>query len=432
MQVSVETISGLEKKVTVSLPAERYDQEFNNRVNKVVRTAKIDGFRPGKAPKHLIISRYGDSIKAEALEELMRISFYEALQKEELNPASRPHFTPGEFRPGQPVEYTATFEVYPSVDLKGLEGATIEKLTAEVADSDVEKVIENLRKQRMTWQTVERAAKEGDNVTIDFKGVMDGQPLENGSAENAKVVIGAKTMIPGFEDGLLGAKAGDEIKLNLTFPEDYHAKELSGKAVEFEVKVKAVEEGSLPVVDDKFVEAFNVDGGVEAFKQEIRRTLEQNLHQVLENKLKTQVLDKLNELNQIEVPKALVINETRQMMQQLLNQLRSGQFGGHLPDLNSDAIQEQAQRRVRLGLLLAEAIKKYEIKLDGQKVQEEINRIASAYENPQEVITWYNKNQEQMANIEAGVIEDQIVAKLLEQAQVVEKSATYDEVMNSK
>lgn len=432
MQVSVETISGLERKVVISLPAERYSQEYKNRVKKVARTTRIDGFRPGKAPEHLIISRYGDSIKEETLESLIHASFYEAIEKEQLNPASQPHFIPSEVKLGEPVEYTATFEIYPTIALNGLDGITIEKTVAEITDADIEKVIENLRKQKTVWSTVERPAQKEDKLFIDFVGIIDGQPLENGSAENAELVLGANTMIPGFEDGLLGAKAGDEVNLNLSFPEEYHAKDLSGKAVQFQVKIKQVQEGTLPPVDDKLAEDFNVQGGVEALKQEIRQTLEQNLQQALVNRLKVQVLDKLNEFNPVEVPKALVVNETRQMMQQLLNQLRSGQFGGQMPDLNSEAIQEQAQRRVRLGLLLAEAIKKYEIKLDGQKVQEELNRIAASYENPQEVMAWYNKNNDQLAQIEAAVMEDQIVAKLLEQAEIVEKPVTYDEVINSK
>lgn len=432
MQVSVETISNLERKLTISLPAEQFSQAFDNRVKKVARTAKIDGFRPGKAPQSLIASRYGDSIREEVLEELMRTSFYQALEQEKLTYASHPHFAPEAIQPGQPVQYSATFEIYPVIEFKTLDGVTIEKVTAEITDADIDKVIENLRKQKTQWNPVDRAAQEKDKLVIDFSGFMDGQPLENGSAENADIVIGSKNMIPGFEDGLVGAKAGDEVKLNLQFPEEYHVPDLSGKPVEFTVKVKSVAEPVLPPIDDKLAEDFNVKGGVEGLRAEVKQTLEQNLQQTLANRLKMQVLDKLNELNLVEVPKSLVVNETRQMMQQLLNQLRSGHFGGQMPDLNSEAIQEQAQRRVRLGLLLAEAIKLYNIKLDEQKVSEEINRIASAYDNPQEVYAWYTNNKERMAEIEAAVIEDQIVAKLLEQAKVTEKAVSYDEVINSK
>ncbi|CAM4425437.1 MAG: Trigger factor [Legionellaceae bacterium] len=429
MQVSVETISGLQKKISVTISAEEYVEKYNNGIKKTAKKARVDGFRPGKVPEKIVISQYGESIQQEALNEVIRDTFKKAIEQEKLELASSPHFEQKESVLGEPVEYTATFEVYPTIELKSLDNVEIEKTVSQITEEDIDKVIEDVRRQRMTWTTVDRAAKEQDKVTIDFHGMMDGSPLERGSAENANVIIGSKSMIPGFEEGLIDKKKGDEFKLSLVFPEDYHVKEIAGKSVEFDIKMREVAEGILPPADETLAQALNVKNGIEGLRQEVRQTLEQNLEINISNRFKRDLFNKYLVLNPIEIPNSLVKAEVSALLQEIFKQNQSPEFNKQMPDFQK--LQEEAERRVRLGLVMQEVIKSYSIKVDMDKVAEEIKKIAKAYENPEEVIAWYNKNPDQLQKIQALVIEEQVIDKLLENAKVVEKSVSYNEIIST-
>ncbi len=429
MQVSVETTNGLERRMTVELPVERIDDEVQNRLKQMSRSAKVKGFRPGKVPHKVLAQQYGAQIRDEVVGELIQSSYFEAVSKESLQPAGMPSIEPKINEAGKNLEYTATFEVMPEVTLADVSGAKLEKRVAEVSDADLEKMMETLLKQRATWEAVDRAAAEGDRLNIDFKGTIDGEEFSGNSGENVPVTIGAKRMIEGFEEGMVGAKAGDELTLDLSFPEEYPHKEVAGKPVQFAVKVNSVEESKLPVLDEEFAKSFGIgDGSLESLHQEVRQNMEREMKQALTEGNKQAVMDKLVELNPIEVPQALVESEAENLKQQMQQQM-------HIPDgksgveLDNGMFREQAQRRVSLGLILSELIKSKGLKADEDKVRAKVDELAATYEEPQQVIDWYYGDKSRLSQVESLVLEDAVVDWVFEQADVTEKSGSFDEVM---
>lgn len=429
MQVSVETTSGLERRLTVGVPAEKLESAVESRLRDAQKNLRIDGFRPGKVPMREIKRRYGNAVRNEALGEIMRDSFIKAIEEEKIEPAGMPQFEPKTNEPGKDLEFIATFEVYPEIELAGFNGLSVEKPVAEVSDADIDTMIENLRKQRASWEESDAPAEQGDRVNIDYRGTRDGEAFDGGSAEGQNLVLGSGSMIPGFEDGLTGLKAGDEKTLKLTFPEDYQAEELQGKAVEFAVKVNKVEKQKLPEIDDEFIAAFGVsEGGEEAFRVEVRRNMERELSNAVRGKLKEQVMDGLVKAHEFDVPAALVRNEVQRMREQMLQQFGGGQqFDPSL--LPDDLFSEQAERSVRLGLIVREILEKNEMKADADKVRERIEEIASQYEQPQEVLNYFYSNQQQLQQVEGAVLEEQVVEMVLDQATVTEKSVSYEEAV---
>ena len=433
MQVSVETTSGLERRLTIAIPAEKIQSEVDKRIQRVAPQVKLDGFRPGKVPVKVVRQRFGDGIRQEVLGELMSSSFHDAVVQENLKPAGQPSVEPRQDQKDKDFSFTATFEVYPEFSLKSLDGIEILRPETEVTDADVDSMVETLRKQRATFEEIEGAtAEDGDQVNIDFEGFKDGEAFEGGKAEGSDLVLGSKQMIPGFEDGLVGVKTGDEKELKLTFPEDYHAENLKGADVVFKVKVNSVSKVELPEIDDTFMQAFGVkEGGLEAFKAEIRKNMERELKHARKNRVKKQVMDAILEKNPIEIPGALIDQEINVLRRQMLQQ-----FGGGMPlenfDLNmlpAEMFKDQANRRVSLGLVLSKAIDENEIRPDSDKVREAVEEIASAYEAKDEVINYYYSNKQQLQQVEALVLEDMVVEKLLEDANVSDEKLDYEGLM---
>lgn len=428
MQVSVETTSGLERRMTVGIPADRIESEVNKRLQQTASRAKVDGFRPGKVPMSVIRKRFGGSARQEVMGEVIQSSFYEAIMQEKLNPAGAPSVEPKELDEGKDFEYVATFEVYPEITLGDFSGITVERIESEVRDEDLENMLEILRKQNTQFAVVERAAETGDQLKVDFVGKVDGEPFQGGTASNTEIVLGSGRMIPGFEDGLIGAKAGDSVTLKVTFPEDYQNLELAGKPAEFDVIVHSVSAPGLPELDDEFFAKFGVEeGGIEAFRAEVRKNMERELRQAIKTKVKTQVMDGLLATNSIDVPKALVSSEIDRLREQAVQQ-----FGGaniKPEQLPAELFEEQAKRRVSLGLVVAEVVKQNEIKPDNDRVRAMVEELASAYQEPEQVVNWYYQNEQQLAEIQSVVLEEQVVDTVLQKAQVTSKQVPYEDAV---
>ncbi|NVK44602.1 MAG: trigger factor [Oceanospirillaceae bacterium] len=430
MQVSVEATSGLERQMTITVPAERIDNDVAKRVQETARRVRIDGFRPGKVPVKIVQKRYGAGIRQEVLGEVVQQSFYEAAQQEKLIPAGGPNIEFKTDKAGEDLEFVATFEVYPEIALADFSEVEIEKQSASVTDADLEKMIDTLRKQQASWNVVERAAEDGDRVKIDFEGFIDGEAFEGGKGEGMDLVLGSNTMIPGFEAGLIGASAGEEKELNVTFPEDYQAENLKGKDAVFKVKVQSVSASSQPELNEEFFAKFGLEGKTEEeFLAEVRANMDRELKQALKMKLKEQAFGKLVKQNNIDVPSALVDNEIDNLRKQALQQ-----FGGASANLDpsmlpKELFEEQAKRRVSIGLLVQEVIKANSIKVDDDRVRAQIEELASTYQEPQQVIDWYYGNNDMLNQIQSMVMEDQVVDQLLASAKVVEVEVSYEDAI---
>lgn len=427
MQVSVENTSALERRMTIGVPAERIETEVNKRLQQTARRAKVPGFRPGKVPMSVIRQRYEASARQEALGDLIQETFYEAVVEQKLNPAGAPAVEPKVFEKGKDLEYVATFEVFPEFEVKGLDGIEIERLESSVEDADIDKMLDVLRKQGTRYEAVDRAAANDDQVTIDFVGTQDGEAFSGGSAENTKLVLGSGRMIPGFEDGLVGAKAGDERVLDLTFPEDYQNLDLASKAAQFKVTVKEVAAPELPELNEAFFKQFGVEETtVEGFRAEVRKNMDRELRQALKTKVKNQVMDGLLAANQIDVPAALISNEVDRLRVQAVQQ-----FGGNIQpeQLPAELFSEQAKRRVLLGLIIAEMVKQFELKPDDARVRELIEEMAAAYQEPEQVVKWYYQNEQQLNEVRSVVLEEQVVDTVLKQAKVTDKQVSYEDAV---
>ncbi|ATR83951.1 trigger factor [Pseudomonas defluvii] len=427
MQVSVENTSALERRMTIGVPAERIETEVNKRLQQTARRAKVPGFRPGKVPMSVIRQRYEDAARQEALGDLIQATFYEAVVEQKLNPAGAPAVEPKVFEKGKDLEYVATFEVFPEFAVAGFESIAVERLSAEVADADLDNMLEVLRKQNVRYEVAERAAQNEDQLNIDFVGKIDGEAFAGGSAKGTQLVLGSGRMIPGFEEGLVGAKAGEERVLNLTFPENYQNLDLANKAAEFTVTVNSVSEPKLPELTEEFFAQFGIkEAGVDGFRAEVRKNMERELRQAIKTKVKNQVMDGLLAANPIEVPKALLENEVNRLRVQAVQQ-----FGGNIKpeQLPAELFEEQAKRRVVLGLIVAEVVKQNELKPDEDRVRELIQEMASAYQEPEQVVAWYYKNDQQLNEVRSVVLEEQVVDTVLQKATVTDKSVSYEEAV---
>ena len=429
MQVTVESGEGLEKRLLVNLPAEQVNVAVDGKLKELARTVRMDGFRPGKVPLSVVKQRYGEQVKHDVWGELIRSSFYEAATQEKLVPVGEPSIELREDEADGGLAYTATFDVMPKIELADMSSVSIKQPVTEVKDADVDNMIDKLRKQRTTWSEVERASQDGDSVLIDFKGSIDGEVFDGGTGEDMSVVLGSGSMIPGFEDGLVGTSAGDEPILELTFPEDYQAEQLAGKDVRFEITVKKVSEPELPVVDEEFVKSLGVEAGDEAsLREEIRTNMEREVKQKVRNRIKEQVMDALLEVNGISVPKAMVEQESKALKQQTEAQMAQAGQSSNL-DLPLSVFEGQAERRVKLGMLVSEIVEEHKIEVDQARVEEAIEEHASSYENPQEIIDWYKENPQQRGAVENVVMEDQVVDWVLDQAQTEEENLSFDELL---
>lgn len=430
MQVSVESITNIERRITVGVPAERIETEVESRLKKAAQNARIDGFRPGKVPLKIIKQRYGAGVRQEVVGEVMQQTFYDAITQEKLNPAGQPQIEPKTMEEGKDLEYVATFEVYPEVTVADLSGIEVERQSATIEPSDVDNMIEQLRKQQSKMEQVDREAQDGDQVDINFKGTLDGEEFEGGSAENTPLVLGSGRMIPGFEDGLVGLKAEQETVLKLTFPEEYHAKEMAGKDVEFAVTVNSVSEPTLPELNDEFFALFGVEeGGEEKFREEITKNMGRELKNAIKNKVKSQVVVGLVKAHDIDLPKALLDQEVNRLRQEMVQQYGGGGQGFDPSMLPADLFMDQAKQRVSMGLIINQYIEDQNVELDNDRVETMIDEMAQSYESPEEVIEYIKGNEQQMAQLKSVALEDQVIDSLLESMKITDVTCSYEDAI---
>jgi len=433
MRVSVETTSGLERKLTVGVPANDVDSAVEKKLEDAAKNVRLPGFRPGKVPMRVMKQRFGVGVRQEVLGDVVNRSFQEAVVGENLRPAGQPSIEIKTFETGQDVEYVATFEIYPTLSLNEIKDFAVTKLVCDVADSDVDEIIEIFQKQQGQLVAVERSAEVGDTLTIDFEGFKDGEAFEGGSGNDTALELGSGRMIPGFEDGLVGAQAGEERSLDLTFPEDYHAEELKGAAVEFKVTVKEVKALEPAELNAELFAAYGVEGDeVDGFKAEVRKNMERELKAAVDGHIKQQVMDAIIEAHpSLEIPSSLIAQEIDALRGQMFQQ-----FGGAVsPEMDLKSIlpdemfTERAETRVKLGLLVSELVQDLGVRAEPNKVRELIEDIASTYQDPTEVINWYYEDNEQLMGIESRVLEDSVVEKLLEGANITEEVTGYQDAL---
>lgn len=433
MQVTVEKPEqGLEHKMTVTFPSSDLNASVEKRLNEIRRTIKMDGFRAGKVPLSVVKKRHGAQVNQEMMGEALQKAFYDAVDQESLKVAGFPMFDDLNDADGQ-VKFTARFEVYPEITLPEFSGITVETINAEVTDADVENMITRLREQRMAWKPSKSAAKKakkGEQVIIDFVGKIDGVEFDGGSAENAPLELGSGRMIPGFEDQIIGMKKGEEKVIEVTFPEEYHSEELKGKTATFDITVHSIMTKVLPEIDEEFVQSFGVEEGTEeALKAEIKDSMTKELQRAVESQNRTAVLDALQEVVDVEVPKSLMEQEVKSLMDRAVQNIQ--QQGMNPADVNLEAeqFQEEAKKRVKLGLILGDIIKVNELEATDDEVNAYIAEQASSYEDPAEVINWYSENLGAKNEIRAILVEGKVAAKILAEAKVTEVTKTFDEVI---
>lgn len=429
MQVSVEKTSELSRKMTVSVPEEVVQEKMAARLKSLAREVKIDGFRPGKVPPHVVKKLYGERVRSEIAGDLIQSTYYQALQDQDLKPAGYPHIHPSDEAEG--FKYTAIFEVYPDISLQDVNQLEVQRPLASVNDSDVDAMIEKLRSQHKKWNEVERAAQEHDRITITFSGSAEGENFTDGKVENYSVEIGSNQMISGFEDNLIGLAPGSNKIFTVSFPENYGNAKLAGKAAEFDVDVVKVEEPTLPDIDEAFIKAYGIeDGTLDAFRNDVRNTMERELEQALRGKLKNAVMDALYQTIQVTIPNSLVDEEVENLMKPYKENAKKKKIKLEDLQLPRDIFEEQAKRRVALGLILGEVIQQNSIKLDDSKVRSVIEDMSKSYERPQDVIDWYYADEKRLNDVQQMVLEDQAVDWLLAQAKVTDQSMNFSDVMD--
>lgn len=428
MQVSVESTGKLERRMHVQVPAERVAQEIAARLKQLSRTARLNGFRPGKAPLTVIRQQFGPQVHREVIGELLQSSFSEAVTQRQLAPAGNPRIEPQSVAEGQDLTYVATFEVFPEVALQPIDSLEIERTTSEVTSSDVDAMIERLRKQQMKYTAVERALASGDKATVDFEGSIDGVPFAGGKGDHVTMVLGENRMLPQLEQGLIGAAVGEHKTIDVDFPADYRATELAGKRATFEVQVKSVEEPSLPDLDQEFCESFGVsEGGVEALREDVAANMRRELDQTLRNRNKAAVMEKLYQANPIDVPTPLLESQIRDM--QIEGMRRAGaKDPSQAPP--REPLVEPARRRVALGLLFNEIIRRENIVLDPARSGARLDEMVGAHGDPAALKRAYLQNANAMRQVESLALEDQVVDWVLAHAKVKDKAGSFKELMN--
>jgi trigger factor len=424
MQVSVESGEGLERRLTVELPAEQIDAEVTKRLKKIGRTAKLDGFRPGKVPMNLLRRNYGGQVLQEVYGQMIESSYQAAIQQEKLQPAGMPKIEPSDATEEGHFRYVATVEVMPEITLNQLQGE-IKRPVADITEQDVEDMILKLRKQRVTWSPVDRAAAEGDQVKISFKGTIDGEEFEGGSAENVDLVLGSGRMIEGFESALVGQSQGEKRSIDLKFPEKYQVEELADKPVTFEVEIMSVSEEVLPEVNDEFAKEFGAAEGVDELMADVRENMQRELTQRIEARIKNQIMDLVFEQNKTDIPSAMVDQEIDALRKQARQQLGQGAGSFELP---REMFEDQAKKRVTLGLVIGEIVKQNDIQVDNDRVKQKIEEFAASYEKPDEVVNYYYNDEQQLASVRNIVLEDQVVDWVLGQIAVSDEQATFAEL----
>jgi trigger factor len=423
MQVSLSDTGGLSRRLEVAVPATEVAREVNERLKRLSRTARLKGFRPGKAPLAVITKQFGEQVRAEVLSDLVRSSFAEAVTQEKLRPAGGPRIEPLEMGPESDLKYAAHFEVLPEVAVQSPERLVIERPVAAVAESDVDAMIENMREQRPTYTLVERAAGDGDRVVLDYQARIGGKPFEGSDLKDLRIVLGTRQAMPELEEGLKGVRAGEQRVINVVFPAGHRNKKLAGQAAELHLSIKGVEERSLPAVDDEFFRAYGVEqGGLAEMRAEVRKSMERELAEVVRGRLRAQVLDGLYKDNPVDVPRALIDEQVQQLQLDAARRL-GVRDASRLPP--REAFEEPARRRVALGLLVAHIVQAQGLKVDRERVQARLGELIETYPNPDEARRAYLQNRDAMRTIESAVLEDQVVDWALERAQVTERHMSF-------
>ena len=431
MQVSVEKTSELSRTMTVCIPEAVVQKKMADRLKSLAREIKIDGFRPGKVPQEVVKKMYGERVRGEIAGDLIKDTYYDALEGQDLKPAGHPHIQPLDEIDG--FKYTAVFEVYPEISLKGIDELEIVRPLSSVSDTDVDGMIEKLRVQKQTWRVVDRPAQNSDNVTISFSGTSEGENFTDGKLEDFKVICGQKKMISGFEDNLLGLTAGAHKTFILNFPEDYGNEKLAGKAAEFEVDVVEVEEPVLAEIDEAFIKTYGIeDGLIESFRADVKNNMQRELDQALRSKLKSSVMDALYGKVKLTVPNTLVDVEIESLMKPYIETAKRQKMKLEDLKLPRDSFEDQAKRRVALGLILGEVIQKESIKLDNDKVRSTIEDMAKSYERPEDVVAWYYSDESRLNEVQQMVLEDQVVEWLVGQAKVSDETVNFNDVMDKQ
>ena len=429
MQVTVETVSKLERKMRITVPASEVSEKVEGKIKQAAGQVRIKGFRPGKVPIREVRRRFGPGILQEVSSEIMQQSFAAAVDQQSLKPAGMPEINDVVMELDKDLSFSALIEIFPEIKLGAFEDISVSKPVAEVSPDDLEMMIEKLREQRKSFLAVDRAAALEDQVTIDFSGTVDGEAFDGGQADGNKLVLGSNSMIPGFEDGIVGLKMGDEQDVTVTFPEDYQAEDLAGKQAVFAVKVHEVAESTLPELDEDFFKEFGVeDGGMDAFRVEVQNNMEKELKAAVENRVKTQVMDGLIKVTPVDSPKALVNEECNRMRQEMVQQFGGGQqFDVNMLPL--ELFTDQAERRVKLGLIVNAIVEQNNVVADEAQVRSKIEEIASSYEQPEQLINYYYSNEQQLNQVQSLVLEEQIVALILASAHIEELPVSYEEAL---
>ena len=433
MQISIETTSGLERRLTISVPSETFEAQIADRLGQAAQQIRLPGFRAGKVPMREVRRRYGPAVRAEVAGELMQSSFVTAVQQETLAPAGSPSLEVVKMDPGVDFEFTATFEVFPVVELVDLTKVSVKKPQAQISDQDLSDMIDRLREQRKTWAEVDRGAQEGDKVMLDFTGRIDDEAFDGGSGEDVSFEVGASQMIDDFDQGVRGLAKGDQSEFSATFPDDYAKEDLRGRTAVFSVTVKSVQEPTLPELDEEFFAAFGVeDGGLEAFHDEVRSNMQRELDAAITNQVKSQVMDELHKLHTVQLPKAMVSQEIQNQKQQMLQQFQMYGQNGEAPeiDLPDDLFADQAEKRVSVGLIVNEIVTSANLVADEERVKARVEQLAAGYADPAQVVSYYYSNPEQLQQIEMAVLEEQVVDHILEQAAVEVVSTSYQDAIS--
>ncbi len=435
MQANLENLSTLERRLSVAVPMAEIEHEVDTRLKRLTRTVKMHGFRPGKVPLKVVVQQYGPQVRNEVLTETVQSSFGEAVRQQNLKVAGYPQFEPKPFAEGSSdFEYSATFEVYPEVVLGDIAGSKISRPQLEVGDAEIDRTVEIMRKQRVTYDEAERAAENGDRVTMSYKGTIDGVEFEGGKAEDQAVVLGEGRLLPDFESQLQGMKAGDSRTFELRFPDDYHGKDVAGKTATFEISVSEVAAPKLPEIDADFAKSLGVaDGDVAKMRNEIKGNLEREVKGRLKARVKDQVMQALLDATKVDVPKSLIVSEIERL-RELTRQdfaARGIPVKDDMP-LPAEVFEKQAERRVNLGLILAELVKAHQLQAKPEQVRAIVEEQAQSYENPQEVVRWYHQSPDRLREIESMVLEDNVVEWALKTAQVDDQSIAFDELMGNK
>lgn len=433
MQVSVESLDGLERRMTVQVPSDVVTLAVEKKLNDLRKTIKIDGFRPGKVPLKVVQQKFGSHVRQEVIDDVIESSYAEALAQEKIRPAGVPSIESVESEDKENMSYTAVFEIYPEIKEIKLDSIKIEKPVVEITDDDLETVIQKLREQRKVWSEVGHAAGKSDQVLVDFEGKIDGEIFAGGTGKDMVVEIGAGSMLAEFEEGLEGMTSGEEKLVVVNFPDDYHGKDVAGKKAEFSLKATKVSEGRLPDIDEEFAKAYGIeDGDLDKFRVDVRANMEKEISQKVKTKLKNAVMTGLLEKNKVIAPSALVAEEVKSLKQQAIQRMGQDPKTFDNNSLPDDRFEEEAGNRVRLGLLVGELIKRENIELDNSLFESTLAEMTASYEQPDQVLEFYRQNQKARKSLEGMVLEDQVVSHILDKAKVTEKQFSFEEMTNTQ